>query len=62
MTVKVLRCECGFEASAERDDELVVEVRRHAWEAHGMALSYHEATVLAVRGPSRDHNRQQEER
>ena len=46
---KVLHCECGFEARAEDEDGLVAEVRRHAREAHGMALSQHEALLLAFR-------------
>jgi uncharacterized protein DUF1059 len=45
---RVLRCDCGFEARAEDDDGLVVEVRRHAWEEHRMALSWDEALVLAA--------------
>jgi hypothetical protein len=46
---KVLQCECGFEARAEHEDGLVVEVQRHAWEAHGMALSSDQALLLAFR-------------
>ena len=46
---KVLQCDCGFEAHAEHEDGLVAEVRRHAREAHGMALSFDEALLLAFR-------------
>jgi hypothetical protein len=46
---KVLHCNCGFEARAAHEDELVAEVRRHAREAHGMALSHDEALLLAFR-------------
>jgi Protein of unknown function (DUF1059) len=46
---KVLRCECGFEAHAAHEDGLVAEVRRHAWEAHGMALTPDQALLLAFR-------------
>lgn len=46
---KVLQCDCGFEARAEHEDGLVAEVRRHAWEAHGMALSPDQALLLAFR-------------
>jgi Protein of unknown function (DUF1059) len=46
---KVLHCDCGFEARAEDEDGLVTEVRRHAREAHGMALSHDEALLLAFR-------------
>lgn len=46
---KVLHCDCGFEARAPNEDGLVAEVRRHAREAHGMALSHEEAVLLAFR-------------
>ena len=46
---RVLRCDCGFEARAQDEQGLVEEVRRHAWEAHGMALSHGEALLLAFR-------------
>jgi hypothetical protein len=46
---KVLHCDCGFEARAEDEDDLVAEVQRHAREAHGMALSHEEALLLAFR-------------
>lgn len=46
---KVLQCDCGFEARGAHEDELVAEVRRHAWEAHGMALSPDHALLLASR-------------
>ena len=46
---KVLHCNCGFEARAQNEDELVAEVQRHAQEAHGMALSRDEALLLAFR-------------
>jgi hypothetical protein len=46
---KVIHCDCGFDARAEHEDGLVAEVQRHAWEAHGMALSDDEALLLAFR-------------
>jgi Protein of unknown function (DUF1059) len=46
---KVIHCDCGFDARSEHEYGLVAEVRRHAWEAHGMALSQDEALVLAFR-------------
>jgi hypothetical protein len=45
----VLRCHCGFEVRGAHEDTLVAEVRRHARDAHGMALSHEEALVLAFR-------------
>ena len=49
----VLRCDCGFEASGADEDDLVGQVQRHAWEAHGMALSQSEALLLAFRAELR---------
>jgi hypothetical protein len=46
---KVLQCDCGFEARGEDEGGLVAQVQRHAWEAHGMALSPDEALLLAFR-------------
>jgi hypothetical protein len=46
---KVLQCDCGFEARAEDEEGLVAEVRAHAWEVHGMALSHDEALLLTFR-------------
>ena len=43
---KTLTCDCGFIALAPDDVGLVTEVRRHAWEVHGMPLSHDEALLL----------------
>ncbi len=45
----VVQCECGFEARGASEARLVAEMRRHAWKAHGMALSHDEALLLAFR-------------
>jgi hypothetical protein len=45
----VLQCDCGFEARAERESDLIAQVQQHAWEAHGMALSGEQALLLAFR-------------
>ena len=68
----MLRCECGFEARASDEEGLVAEVRRHAVEAHGMALSHDDAVLLAFRAEldrhtgrgasSSDNQRDKEER
>jgi len=53
---RVLQCDCGFEARAADENELVVAIQRHAREAHGMTLSHDEASLLASRaelGPVR---------
>ena len=49
MVTTVLECECGFEASAEDEEGLVAEIRRHAREEHGMSLSPGEARLMASR-------------
>jgi predicted small metal-binding protein len=43
---KMLTCDCGFIAQAPDDVGLATEVRRHAWENHGMPLSHDEALLL----------------
>ena len=45
----VLYCECGFEARGGDEEVLVAEIRRHARDAHGMALSHDDALLLAFR-------------
>jgi predicted small metal-binding protein len=44
-----LRCECGYEARGESEEQLVAAVQRHAWDAHGMTLSLDDARRLATR-------------
>ena len=43
---RTLTCDCGFIAQARDDVGLVTEVRRHAWDVHGMLLSHDEALLL----------------
>jgi hypothetical protein len=43
---KTLTCDCGFVARARDGVGLATEVRRHAWEVHGMLLSHDEALLL----------------
>ena len=52
---RVLHCDCGFEARAADEEELVAEVQRHAREAHGMALSHHEALLLTFQAELGQH-------
>jgi hypothetical protein len=46
---RALHCDCGFEARAADEEELVAEIQRHASDAHGMTLSHTEALLLAFR-------------
>ena len=34
--VRVIRCDCGFEATGDGDEELVVRAQEHARDVHGM--------------------------
>ena len=43
---RVITCECGFDARAADEEGLVESVRRHAAEAHCMALSHDDALLL----------------
>ncbi len=36
---KVIKCDCGFVARGDTDDELVETATRHAKEAHDMELT-----------------------
>jgi hypothetical protein len=46
---RVLRCDCGYEVLGKTDEELVVGIRRHALEAHGMEFTSEEALLVAFR-------------
>ena len=56
---RVLTCDCGFEARGEDEEALVEQVRRHARDAHAMALSHDEALAVARDSTARS---EQEER
>ena len=47
---KTLICECGYEARGGDAGALAAEAQRHAWQAHGMALSHQEALLLVFCG------------
>jgi predicted small metal-binding protein len=46
-----VRCECGFEADGRGLDELIAQIRQHAWDSHGMALAEEDAMRLALTAP-----------
>ncbi|MDQ2682227.1 MAG: DUF1059 domain-containing protein [Chloroflexota bacterium] len=46
---KVVRCDCGFVAKADADEELIKTVQAHAQEVHNMDLS--DEQVLAMAQP-----------
>ena len=46
---KIIRCECGYCLRARGEEPQVAEVRRHAWEAHGISFSTEEALAVLLR-------------
>jgi hypothetical protein len=46
---KIIRCDCGYRLGAGTEQRQVTEVRRHAWEAHGISFSSEEALAVLLR-------------
>jgi predicted small metal-binding protein len=46
---KSIRCDCGYRLRAKSEQRQVAEVRRHAWEAHGISFSTEEALTVLLR-------------
>jgi hypothetical protein len=46
---KIARCDCGYTLRARSEKRQVAEVRRHAWEAHGISFSSEEALAVLLR-------------
>jgi predicted small metal-binding protein len=46
---KMIRCDCGYWVQARTEERQVAEVRRHAWEAHGISFSSEEALAVLLR-------------
>lgn len=46
---KTLRCDCGYRLRGRTEERQVAEVRRHAWEAHGISFSAEEALAVLLR-------------
>lgn len=46
---KVFHCDCGYSLKAGTEERQVAEVRRHAWEAHGISFSIAEALAVLLR-------------
>jgi predicted small metal-binding protein len=46
---KIIRCDCGYRLRAATEQRQVAEVRRHAWEAHGISFSTEEALAVLLR-------------
>jgi predicted small metal-binding protein len=53
--VRVIRCDCGFEASGDGDDELVSRAQTHARDVHGMEVPADLVLGVArMKSPDRD--------
>lgn len=46
---KTIRCDCGYRLRARTEERQVAEVRRHAWQAHGISFSPEEALAVLLR-------------
>ncbi len=46
---KIIRCDCGYRLGAGTEHRQVAQVRRHAWEAHGISFSTEEALAVLLR-------------
>jgi predicted small metal-binding protein len=46
---KSIRCDCGYRLRARTEERQVAEVRRHAWEAHGISFSTEDALAVLLR-------------
>ena len=46
---KALHCDCGYRLRGRTEKRQVAEVRRHAWEAHGISFSAEEALAVLLR-------------
>ena len=46
---KIIRCDCGYRLRARTERRQVAEVRRHAWQAHGISFSTEEALAVLLR-------------
>jgi predicted small metal-binding protein len=46
---KIVRCDCGYRLRGRSEERQVADVRRHAWEAHGISFSTEEALAVLLR-------------
>lgn len=46
---KTLRCDCGYRLRAGSERRQVAEVRRHAWDVHGIWFSPEDALAVLLR-------------
>jgi hypothetical protein len=46
---KAVRCDCGYEVTANEEATLVDEIRSHAQDVHGIAFSFEDALLVLLR-------------
>lgn len=46
---KTVRCDCGYEAGAADEEELLFAVQEHAREAHGIEFTREDALLVILR-------------
>jgi hypothetical protein len=46
---KTIRCECGYHVRGSTELCQVIDVRRHAWQAHGISFSTEDALAILLR-------------
>ena len=46
---KIICCDCGYRVRALTEERQVADVRRHAWQEHGISLSTEEALGVLLR-------------
>jgi predicted small metal-binding protein len=46
---KTIRCDCGYRVRGSTELCQVTDVRRHAWQAHGISFSTEDALAILLR-------------
>ena len=46
---KTIRCDCGYRVRGSTEGCQAADVRRHAWEAHGISFSTEDALAILLR-------------
>jgi hypothetical protein len=46
---KIVRCDCGYRLRSRTERSQAAEVRRHAWEAHGISFATEDALAVLLR-------------
>jgi predicted small metal-binding protein len=52
--MNIVKCEWGYVASGDTEEEVIADARRHALEAHGMDVPPEQIRALAEKSPQKD--------